>query len=125
MEENMIIDKITKDYIQAMKNRDSFRISVLSYIKSAIKYREIEYRNKEKELKDNDIIDIINKEVKKREESVEMYKQGGREELANKEQEEIKILKEYLPPQMSEEEIRESIKKIIEKWGQLTKKILV
>jgi uncharacterized protein YqeY len=51
-----------------------------------------------------------------------MYKQGGREELANKEQEEIKILKEYLPPQMSEEEIRESIKKIIEKLGTTNKK---
>lgn len=121
-EESMILEKITKDYIQAIKNRDSLRTAVLSYIKSAIKYREIENRGKEKELTDNDVIDIINKEVKKREESVEMYRQGGREDLASKEEKEMKILKEYLPSRMSEEEIKESVKKIIEKFGTTNKK---
>jgi uncharacterized protein YqeY len=113
----MIFEKISKDYIQAMKARDSLRIGVLSYIKSVIKYREIENREKEKELTDDDVTDVTSKEVKKREEAIEMYRQGGREDLAHKEEEELKILKEYLPAQMPEEEIRSKIKEIIQKVG--------
>jgi hypothetical protein len=113
----MIFEKISKDYIQAMKARDSLRIGVLSYIKSVIKYREIENREKEKELTDDDVIDVISKEVKKREEAIEMYRQGRREDLAHKEEEELKVLKEYLPAQMPEEEIRKTVVQIIEKLG--------
>ena len=113
----MIFEKISKDYIQAMKARDSLRIGVLSYIKSVIKYREIENREKEKELTDDDVTDVTSKEVKKREEAIEMYRQGGREDLAHKEEEELKVLKEYLPAQMPEEEIRSKIKEIIQKVG--------
>ena len=113
----MIFERITKDYIQAMKSRDSLRIGVLSYIKSVIKYREIENREKEKELTDDDVVDLISKEVRKREESIEMYKNGEREDLAHKEEEELKVLKEYLPAQMREEEIRKTVVQIIEKLG--------
>jgi uncharacterized protein YqeY len=113
----MIFEKISKDYIQAMKARDSLHIGVLSYIKSVIKYREIENREKEKELTDDDVVDVISKEVRKREESIEMYKNGEREDLAHKEEEELKILKEYLPAQMREEEIRKTVVQIIEKLG--------
>ncbi|MCX6088047.1 MAG: GatB/YqeY domain-containing protein [Caldiserica bacterium] len=113
----MIFEKISKDYIQAMKARDSLRIGVLSYIKSVIKYREIENREKEKKLTDDDVVDVISKEVRKREESIEMYKNGEREDLAHKEEEELKVLKEYLPAQMREEEIRKTVVQIIEKLG--------
>ena len=113
----MIFEKISKDYIQTMKARDSLRIGVLSYIKSVIKYREIENREKEKELTDDDVVDVISKEVRKREESIEMYKNGEREDLAHKEEEELKVLKEYLPAQMREEEIRKTVVQIIEKLG--------
>ncbi len=113
----MIFEKISKDYIQAMKNRDSLRIVVLSYIKSVIKYREIENREKKKELTDDDVIEVISKEIKKREESIEMYKIGGREDLVHKEEKELKVLKEYMPVQMSEEEIRAKVKEIIQKVG--------
>jgi len=113
----MIFEKISKDYIQAMKARDSLRIGVLSYIKSVIKYREIENREKEKELTDDDVVDVISKEIRKREESIEMYKNGEREDLVHKEEEELKILKEYLPAQMREEEIRKTVVQIIEKLG--------
>jgi hypothetical protein len=113
----MIFEKISKDYIQAMKNRDSLRILVLSYIKSVIKYREIENREKKKELTDDDVKEVISKEVKKREEAIEMYKTGGREDIVHKEEEELKVLKEYIPVQMSEEEIREKVKEIIQKVG--------
>jgi uncharacterized protein YqeY len=113
----MIFEKISKDYIQAMKARDSLRIGVLSYIKSVIRYKEIENREKEKELTDDDVVDVISKEVRKREESIEMYKNGEREDLVHKEEEELKILKEYLPAQMREEEIRKTVVQIIEKLG--------
>lgn len=113
----MIFEKISKDYIQAMKARDSLRIGVLSYIKSVIKYREIENREKGKELTDDDVTDVISKEVKKREEAIEMYRQGEREDLVHKEEEELKVLKEYLPAQMREEEIRKTVVQIIEKLG--------
>jgi len=113
----MIFEKISKDYIQAMKSRDSLRIGVLSYIKSVIRYKEIENREREKELTDDDVVDVISKEIRKREESIEMYKNGEREDLVHKEEEELKILKEYLPAQMREEEIRKTVVQIIEKLG--------
>ena len=113
----MIFEKISKDYIQAMKARDSLRIGVLSYIKSVIRYKEIENREREKELTDDDVVDVISKEIRKREESIEMYKNGEREDLVHKEEEELKILKEYLPAQMREEEIRKTVVQIIEKLG--------
>lgn len=107
----MLIEKINKDYIQAMKEKDAIKVSTLNMLKSAIKYKEIE--NREKEITDEDVIDLIKKEIKKHEESIEMYKAGGRIDLQEKEEKELQILKSYLPEQISEEEVRRIISEII------------
>lgn len=113
----MLLEKINKDYIEAKKNRDTLKESVLNLLKSNIKYKEIEAKGKGKTLEDNDIVDIIRQEIKKRKESIELYRQGGRQELAEKESLELKVLQEYLPEQLSEEEIRATLLEIIENVG--------
>lgn len=113
----MLLEKINKDYIEAKKSRDTLRESVLNLLKSNIKYKEIESKGKGKTLEDGDIIDLIKQEIKKRRESIELYKQAGRQELVEKESEELKILQEYLPEQLSEEEIRAILEKIISEVG--------
>ncbi|MEN2984445.1 MAG: GatB/YqeY domain-containing protein [Dictyoglomaceae bacterium] len=110
----MLYEKITKDYLNAVKNKDSFRVEVLSFLRSAIKYREIDLREKGKEITDEDVIDVINKEIKKRKEAIELYKKGERFDLAEKEERELKILEEYLPEQLSDEELKDILKRIIE-----------
>uniref|UniRef100_A0A7C3RMT8 GatB/YqeY domain-containing protein n=1 Tax=Dictyoglomus thermophilum TaxID=14 RepID=A0A7C3RMT8_DICTH len=113
----MLYEKITKDYMTALKNKDNFRAEVLSTLRSAIKYREIELREKGKELDDGEVLEVIKKELKKRREAIEMYNQGGRLDLAEKEERELKILEEYVPAELSDEELRIKIKEIIEKVG--------
>lgn len=118
----MLLERINKDYIEAKKNHDTLRESVLNLLKSNIKYKEIEAKGKGKTLEDNDIIDLIKQEIKKRKESIELYKQGGRQELVEKESLELKILQEYLPEQLSEEEIKAILVKIIENIGAVNMK---
>ncbi|MCX7795794.1 MAG: GatB/YqeY domain-containing protein [bacterium] len=113
----MLLEKINKDYIEAKKSRDTLRESVLNLLKSNIKYKEIEAKSKGKTLEDNDIIDLIKQEIKKRKESIELYKQGGRQELVEKESAELEILQEYLPEQLSEEEIKTTLERIIGNVG--------
>ncbi len=79
-------------------------------------------REKGKELDDQEVLDVIKKEIKKRKEAIEMYKQGGREDLAEKEEKELLILQEYVPQGLSEEELKEKIKSIIERVGARTLK---
>ncbi len=109
-----ILDRIQKDYIQAMKERNEIKTTTLNMLRSQIKYKEIELKGTEKELQESDIIDIIRKEIKKREEAIEMYKEAGRTDLLEKETKELEILNSYMPKPLSEDEIKEEIKKIIE-----------
>lgn len=111
----MLLEKMNKDFVQAMKNKDALRVSVLKMLKSQVKYREID--NREKPVTDEDVVEIIGKEIKKHEESIEMYRTGNREDLAKKEEEELKILKEYLPRQMTEEEVIAFVSEVIVKLG--------
>jgi uncharacterized protein YqeY len=113
----MLFEKINRDYIEAKKARDTLRESVLNLLKSNIKYKEIEAKGKGRTLEDSDIIELIKQEIKRRRESIELYKQGGRLDLAEKESEELKILQEYLPEQLSEEDIRATLQRIIKDSG--------
>lgn len=118
----MLIEKITEDYITAMKARDSLKISVLSMLRSAIKYQEIENRASGKNLTEEDVVIVISKEIKKREESIEVYKDAGRDELAAKESDELAILKQYLPKPFSEEEIEKVVDDIVAKLNATSQK---
>lgn len=122
----MLKEKLQSDMKNAMKAGDATRRLVLSLLQSAIKNKELEKRTKLSrsgigadkleelsKLSDEEIMDVIYSEVKKRKESIESYEKGGREELAQKERDELNILMEYMPEQMSEDEIRIEAKKAI------------
>ena len=101
-----IVDKIDKSLTDALKNKDQDRALTLRSIISQKKQKEIEKRTQDKKnITDEDMILILNKMVKQRRESIELYKQGGRQDLVDKETKELKIIQEYLPEQLSEEEI--------------------
>lgn len=117
-----LIERIQKEYIQAMKEKDEVKASVLNMIKSQIKYKEIELKGSGKKLQESDLIEIIRKEIKKREEAIEMYLQGEREDLLEKEKKELEILKQYLPELPQIGEIEKEIEKIIEEVGAKDKK---
>ena len=97
-----MFDTIKKDLMNAMKEQDKFRLSVLRMLKSALQAEEI---NKKDVLTDDEVLNVIKKQVKVRTASLEEYKSYNREDLANDLEKEINILKEYLPQELSEEEL--------------------
>ncbi len=107
-------EQIQNDLKNAMKAKDVFTRDTLRFLMSAIKQVEVDSR---KELSDEDIIKIIQKSVKQREEAASQYKEGGREDLYEKEIKEANILKSYLPKQLDDAELEEEVKKIIEEVG--------
>ncbi len=113
----MILDKINEDYKNAVKDKDEVKRETLNMLKSAIKYREIELRSSGKELTEEEVISVIQKEIKKRKEAIELYEKGGRGDLVSKEKRELEILESYLPKQLSEEEIENIIKEVINSVG--------
>jgi len=110
----MLEEKIFNDYKEAMKNRDTLKSSVLSFLRAGLMNAAIE--KKKKNLDDNDCITVIKKQIKQRQESIEQFQKGNRQDLADKETKELEILKSYLPPELTVEEI----KKIIEEAVALT-----
>ena len=100
---------------EAMKSQEKPRLATLRLINAAIKDRDIAVRSEENTegVSDNEIILILSNMVKQRKQSIIQYEEGGRIELAEREREEIKIIEEFLPNQLSEQEIREEITKII------------
>ena len=99
-----LIDKLGKDIVNAMKEKEQLRLSVLRMVKGAIQLENI---NNKKELNDELFIDVVSKQIKQRNESLEEFKKAERNDLVNKTSAEIEILKEYLPEQLSNEEIEE------------------
>ena len=99
---------------EAMRNKDQLRLSVLRMMKSAVKNKEIE---KMKPLEEGEVFSVLNTLVKQRKDSVDQFRKGGREELAQKEEAEIKIIEEYLPAAASEEDIRKAIEEAIQETG--------
>ncbi len=106
--------KLNDDLRQALKARDKRRSSVIRLILSAIHNSEIAKRAS---LEDTDILGVIAKEAKQRNESIEAFNQGGRQDLVNQEEAELAIIKEYLPEQMSRDEIITAARKVIEEVG--------
>ncbi len=100
-------DEVAKDVIVALKARDTLRTSTLRLFLNALKNKEIELR---RELADDEGTRIVATLIRQRHESIEQFKIGGRPELAEKEAAEIEILKAYLPPQLSAEEIHAIVK---------------
>ncbi|ABV33965.1 MULTISPECIES: GatB/YqeY domain-containing protein [Pseudothermotoga] len=103
-------ERLAFDLKDAMKNRNEAKIRTVRLLMSAIKNFEVE---KMAQATDEEIVQIMIKEAKKRIESIDMYKQAGRNDLVSEEQEELDIINSYLPEQMSEDEIRQLVMKII------------
>src|ERR1039457_5885356 len=99
----LLEDKIAQDYITAMKARDSFTSSVLSFLRAQIKNVKVDKRLEQ--VPDEDVISVIKKQVKQRQDSINQFKAGNRSDLADKEEKELSILKNYLPPEMSREQL--------------------
>ncbi|MGC8964703.1 MAG: GatB/YqeY domain-containing protein, partial [Brevinematia bacterium] len=96
---------------------DENKKQTLNLLKSAIKYKEIELKGSGKELTEEEIISVIQKEIKKRKEAMELYEKGGRKDLYEKEKAELEILESYLPKQLTEEEIKSIIAEAINSLG--------
>lgn len=110
--------KITENIKQAMKDKDTRRLSTLRLVNAAIQDRDIALRGKGKDKADEEeVLDILTKMVKQREESSKMYREGNRPELEAQELEEIEIIREFLPVQLSEEETEAAVSEAIAETG--------
>lgn len=108
-----LTEKINADLKEAMKARDEIRVSTLRMLKSAIGYALID----KKELSQADVMDIIAKQVKQRQDSISGFEKGNRPDLAAKEKKELEILLTYLPKQLSQQEIEVEVAKAIQEVG--------
>ena len=104
----MLTEKIAADLKDSMRAKDATRLGTLRMLKSAIEYYKLE--KKQEQLGDADIVTVIKKQVKQRQDSIEGFEKGGRTDLADKEKAELAILKTYLPEEMSAAQIEELVK---------------
>lgn len=107
-------DQLTQAMKEAMKSRDALRLNTIRAIRTAVKNREIDER---RDLDDQSIIQVISTLVKQRKESAQVYRESGRPELADKEEQELAILQEFLPAQLGPEEIDAIIEAAVAETG--------
>lgn len=120
MEKAKLAVQIENDFLTAFKAKnDELLVAVLRLLKTAIKNAEI---TKKGQLTDEEIQKVISSEAKKRKDALESYRQGGREELAVKEEQEMAILEKYLPEQLSEDKVKELVSQVIAEAGEVTPK---
>lgn len=113
----MLKTKFQEELKQSMLAKDELKKSVLRMLLSAINYYEIQKGGAGYEATDKDVIAVIQKEAKQRKESIEQFKNAGRQELVDKETKELEILQTYLPEQMGEKEIKNLVKEVITQTG--------
>jgi uncharacterized protein YqeY len=114
----MIRDDIKAALVTAMKSGDKAGTATIRLIQSAIKNRDIELRTAPAPADDDAIVtEVLQKMIKQRRESVQLYEQGGRQELADREKAEVAVIEAFLPAQMSEEEARAAIDAIVSETG--------
>jgi len=104
-------NKILEDLKTAMKEQDKKKLSVIRMVKAAIQMEEL---NTKKELTDDEVIGIIGKQIKTRKESIQEFEKGNRNDLIEQTNEEIAILNEYMPEQLTEEELENILSKVFE-----------
>jgi uncharacterized protein len=102
----MLKEQIENDLKSAMKERKQTELDTLRMLRARVKNEEIA---KQKEFGDPEILELVASEVKRRKDSIESFRQGGREELAQKEEAEMQILQKYMPAQLSEDEVKQII----------------
>jgi len=110
----MLLEKIQKDLAEALKSKKEVAVSTLRLLLSEIHNRQIE---KQAELTDEDVVAVIRKGVKQRQEAIEAYQKGSRQDLADKEKQEAEILSNYLPQEITAEELEKITKEVINELG--------
>ena len=111
----MLEDQLQKDYIQAMKDRDAVKSSTVNFLRAQLKNVRIEKRSET--LEDKDVVAVIKKQIKQRQDSIEQYEKGGRKDLADKETAEMAILKTYLPEELSGEVLQQLVDQAVAETG--------
>ncbi len=106
--------KINEEMIAAAKSQDKIRLSAVRLIKAALHNKEI---NLIRPLKEDEALQVLSSMIKQRKDSIEQFAKGGRQDLVDKEEAELKVIQEFMPAQMSEEEVDAIIKKTIEEAG--------
>jgi len=106
-----MVEQLDKDMIEAMKSGDKFRLTVIRMVKGALKQEQIDHK---KEINDELLIDVVNKQIKMRKDSITEFEKGNRTDLVEQTQAEIDILLKYLPEQLSTEEVEKIINEIFE-----------
>lgn len=109
-----IKERIAADMKQAMRDKDNARKEALRMLRAAIQRREVDERI---ELDDSQVLAVVEKLVKQGRDSISQFEQGGRDDLADKERQDVAVLTEYLPEQLSDEEVASHIRQAIEKTG--------
>jgi|SRR5215472_13595176 len=114
-------ERVDSDLKEAMRAKDATKLSVLRMLKSALKYAAIAKSGGEAELSDAEAVQVIRKQAKQRQDSIESFEKGSRAELANKEKEELSILNAYLPQAMSPDELAKIVRETIAELGATSK----
>jgi len=112
---------LDSDLKEAMRAKDAAKLGVLRMLKSALKYAAIAKSGAEAELSDAEAVQVIRKQAKQRQDSIESFEKGGRAELAEKEKEELAILNTYLPQGMSPDELAKVVRETIAELGAKSK----
>jgi uncharacterized protein YqeY len=112
-----LAQRVDEDLKQAMREKNATKLGVLRMLKSALKYSAIEKSGAEGELNDSEAAQVIRKQVRQRQDSIESFEKGGRAELAAKEKSELSILQSYLPQPMTAEEIAKVVRETIAEVG--------
>lgn len=107
----MLEKKILNDYKEALKNKDKVKSSILSFLRSNLINHAI--KQNKKTLEDNEVLSVIKKMAKQQQDSIQQFKQGSRDDLVVKESQELEVLKAYLPPELSQEQVKEIIEQVL------------
>jgi uncharacterized protein len=116
-----LLERVDSDLKEAMRARDATRLGVLRMLKSALKYAAIAKSGAEAELSEAEAAQVIRKQARQRQDSIESFEKGGRVELAKKEKEELSILNAYLPQAMSGDELGKIVRETIAETGATSK----
>ncbi|WNR46382.1 GatB/YqeY domain-containing protein [Paenibacillus roseipurpureus] len=111
-------DRLNEDMKQAMKSQDKFKLSVIRMVRSTIKNSEIDLK---RPLDDNEVLDVLTREIKQRKDSLQEFTKAGRDDLADNLTAELAILAEYMPQQLSEEEVKAIVQQTIQQIGASSK----
>jgi len=126
----MLLDTIKNDYNNALKSHESVKVNVLRMLVSDIKNKEIELRGSGLQLTDTDMVNVLQKSLKTRNESAEIFQKAGRIDLYDAEIAEIAVISEYLPKQMTDDEIDAVVKEVmatiaVKDFGTIMREVMV